>query len=108
AAVGAVRLLEVMKPWFLLPLVGWSMVYATNLMLTFFLALVLKEQGIREDIIGLLIAAAAVSEVIVFFAMARFAKRFTARSLILFSAVVAVVRWVGMALSPSVEWLFVL
>src|SRR5690606_8733157 len=31
AAVGALRLIEVMKPWFLLPLVGWAMVFGTHL-----------------------------------------------------------------------------
>jgi PPP family 3-phenylpropionic acid transporter len=108
AAVGAVHLLEVMKPWFLLPLVGWAMVFGTHLLLNAFQALVWKEQGIGEEIIGLLITVGAISEALVFFAFARFAKRFTARSLILFSAVVSVLRWVAMAFAPGVELLFAL
>jgi len=95
-----------MKPWFLLPLVGWAMVFGTHLLLNAFQALVWKEQGIGEHIIGLLITAGAISEAIVFFAFARFAKRFTARSLILTSALVSVARWVAKAFSPGVEILF--
>jgi PPP family 3-phenylpropionic acid transporter len=105
-AAGAKHLLEVMKPWFLLPLVGWAMVFGTHLLLNAFQALVWKEQGISTDIIGLLITVGAVSEAIVFFAFAKFAKRFTARSLILVSALVSVARWIAMAFSPGVEILF--
>lgn len=106
AAAGAKHLLEVMKPWFLLPLIGWSMVFGTHLMLNAFQALVWKEQGLGADIIGILITVGAISETIVFFAFSRFAKRFTARSLILTSALVSVLRWAAMAFSPGVEILF--
>jgi PPP family 3-phenylpropionic acid transporter len=106
AAVGAKHLLDVMKPWFLLPLIGWAMVFGTHLMLNAFQALVWREQGLGADIIGLLITVGAVSEAIVFFAFAKFAKRFTARSLILVSALASVLRWTAMAFSPGVEILF--
>ena len=106
AAAGAKHLLEVMKPWFLLPLVGWAMVFGTHLLLNAFQALVWKEQGLGTDVIGLLITVGAISEAIVFFAFAKFAKRFTARSLILVSALVSVARWIAMAFSPGVEILF--
>ncbi len=46
AAAGAIHLVEVMKPWFLLPLIGWAMVYGTHLLLNSFQALVWKEQVI--------------------------------------------------------------
>jgi PPP family 3-phenylpropionic acid transporter len=82
------------------------MVFGTHLLLNAFQALVWKEQGIGTDIIGLLITVGAVSEAIVFFAFAKFAKRFTARSLILASALVSVARWIAMAFSPGVEILF--
>jgi PPP family 3-phenylpropionic acid transporter len=107
-ARGAVHLLEVMKPWFLLPLVGWAMVFGTHLLLNAFQALVWKEQGIGEDIIGLLITVGALSEAAVFFGFQRFSKRFTARALILISAIVSVGRWIAMGFSPGVEWLFAL
>jgi PPP family 3-phenylpropionic acid transporter len=104
----AAHLLEVMKPWFLLPLVGWAMVFGTHLLLNAFQALVWKEQGIAEDVIGLLITVGALSEAALFFGFRRLSKRFTARALILLSAIVSVGRWIAMGFSPSVEWLFAL
>lgn len=103
---GAGRLLEVMKPWFLLPLIGWSMVFGTHLILNAFAALLWKEQGIPEDVIGPLIALGALSEAAMMFLFARFARRFSARSLILASAIVSALRWVAMGFSPGVEILF--
>jgi PPP family 3-phenylpropionic acid transporter len=108
AAKGAVHLLEVMKPWFLLPLIGWAMVFGTHLLLNAFQALVWKEQGLGEDIIGLLITVGALSEAAMFFAFAKFSKRFSARFLILVSALVSVGRWIAMGFSPGVEILFAL
>jgi PPP family 3-phenylpropionic acid transporter len=91
-----------MKPWFLLPLVGWSIVYSTHLILNAFQGLLWKQQGIPADIIGLLIALGALSETAMFFAF----RRFAARNLILASAVVSVARWIAMSFSPGVEILF--
>jgi PPP family 3-phenylpropionic acid transporter len=105
AGTGAARLGEVMKPWFLLPLVGWSMVFATHLVLNGFQALLWKEQGISEFTIGLLIALGAASEAGMMFAFRRFHGRFPARMLILASAVVSVARWIAMGVSPDVVWL---
>jgi PPP family 3-phenylpropionic acid transporter len=103
---GAVHLLEVMKPWFLLPLIGWAMVFGTHLLLNAFQALVWKEQGISEDVIGVLITVGAISEAAMFFLFSKFSGRFSARVLILVSALVSVFRWVAMGFAPSVEILF--
>ena len=103
---GALHLIEVMKPWFLLPLIGWAMVFGTHLLLNSFQALVWKEQGIGEDIIGVLITVGAISEAAMFFLFSKFSKRFTARFLILVSALVAAARWAAMGLAPGVEILF--
>jgi PPP family 3-phenylpropionic acid transporter len=106
AAVGAIRLIEVMKPWFLLPLIGWAMVFGTHLLLNSFQALVWKEQGIGEDVIGLLITIGALSEAAMFFVFSKLARRFTARFLILISALVSAARWLAMGFAPGVEILF--
>ena len=99
--LGASRMREVMKPWFLLPLVGWSMVFGTHLILNAFQGLLWKEQGIPELVIGLLIALGAASEATMMFVFRRFVGRFSARTLILASAVVSVIRWAAMGLSPA-------
>lgn len=106
--VGATRLLHVMKPWFVLPLVGWAMVFATHLVLNAFQALLWSQQGIAEDTIGLLLALGALAEAAMFFVFRRVAGRMTARHLMLVSAAVSAARWAAMALSPSVEILFAL
>ena len=108
ATKGAGRLREVMKPWFLLPLVGWSMVFATHLILNAFQGLLWKQQGLSELMIGLLIALGAASEAGMMFVFKRFSARFPARLLILASAVVSVIRWIAMGFSPDVPWLVLL
>lgn len=104
----ASRLRQVMKPWFLLPLVGWAIINATHLLLTAFQGLLFKEQGIEPQTIGLLIAVGAMSEAVMFFSFRRFAGRWSARQLILLSALVSVLRWTAMAFSPGVGILFAL
>jgi PPP family 3-phenylpropionic acid transporter len=103
--LGARKLGEVMKPFFVLPLVGFAMVFGTHIVLNAFQGLLWKEQGFSEDIIGPLLAVAALSEAGLMFVFARFASRFSARSLILASAIVAVFRWICMALQPDLIWL---
>ena len=102
----ATRLLQVMKPWFLLPLVGGAMVAAPHFILNAFQGRLFKQQGISADVIGLLIAVGALAETAMFFAFKRFSGRFSARGLILLAAVVSLVRWTAMSFSPGVEILF--
>lgn len=106
ATTGALHLLEVMKPWFVLPLIGWAMVFGTHLLLNAFQALVWKRQGIDEGTIGLLITVGGLSEALLFFLFSRFARRYSARVLILTSALVSVARWIAMGFAPPVEVLF--
>ena len=101
-ATGAATLKQVMRPWFLLPLFGWSMVFATHLILNGFQSLLWSQQGIATPVIGFLIALGALSETIMFFLFKQFAHRFTARKLILLSSLVSVARWVAMAYAPDV------
>jgi PPP family 3-phenylpropionic acid transporter len=108
ASPGARHLLQVMKPWFLLPLIGWAIVFSTHLILNAFQGLLWKQQGISEDVIGVLIALGALSEAATFFVSARFSKKISARTLILVSAAVSVGRWVAMSFSPGVEILVAL
>lgn len=99
---------SVMRPWFVLPLLGWTMVHSTHFVLNGFQGLLWIQQGISAEIVGLLIGVSGIAETVMFFAFKRFSKRFSARSLILVSCVVAVVRWAAMSLSPGVPLLFAL
>lgn len=102
------RLGEVLKPWFLLPLLGFATVQSTLMILNTFAALVWKDAGISPAVIGPLLALGALSEVVVMFVFGHIARRFTARHLILIATLVSVVRWTVMAFDPPVEVLALL
>ncbi len=95
-------------PWLVLPLLGWSIVYATIQVLNSFLALIFQKAGYSEWTISLLIATGAIAEAIVFFLFRHFSHRFDLKFLILFSCVVTVFRWIVMATEPSLPVHFLL
>ena len=101
------KLVEIVgKPWFALPLIGFSIVFGTHIILNAFSALLWKEQGISEDVIGPLIALGAAAEAGMMFIWRRIGSRVSARHMILASALVSVLRWAAMAFSPPV-WVLV-
>ena len=106
--VGATRLMQVMKPWFLLPLIGWSMVFATHLILNAYQGLLFSRQGISIDVVGLLIAMGALSEAVMFFLFNRFFADIPPLRLILISAAVSAARWLVMGFEPGIPLLFAL
>ncbi len=102
------RLREALKPWFVMALFGSALLYACHFLLQGFAALIWKQAGISEAVIGPLIAVGAGAEAIMMFAFRRFASRFTARNLMLAAAVTMAVRLAIMSANPPVEMLFVL
>jgi PPP family 3-phenylpropionic acid transporter len=96
------RAREMLKWWFVLPLVGFAIVYGTHYILNAFASLLWKEQGIDEAIIGPLIALGAFAEAAMMFAWRRFSSRFSARHLLVLAAVVAAFRWIVMGFSPPI------
>lgn len=106
ASTRAGSLRNVLRPWFLFPLLGWALVHSTHFVLNGFLGLLWHEQGITESTIGLLIVAGSIAELAMFVGFKRFAVHITPRTLILVSCLVALVRWTAFAFSPSVPILF--
>lgn len=104
----ATHLKQVMKPWFLLAVSAFAVTQGTHFILNAFGALVWKEAGISEAVIGPLLALGALSEAALMFVFSRFSDRFPARYLILASSAVAAIRWSVMALNPPVGVLVVL
>ncbi|SEP99551.1 MFS transporter, PPP family, 3-phenylpropionic acid transporter [Devosia sp. YR412] len=98
----------ILQPWFSLPLLGFAMVFGTHQLIGGFGALIWKEQGISESIIGPLIALGSLSETAVMFVWKRFGSRVSARQLMLICAGVALLRWLLMAFSPPVWALLLL
>jgi len=101
-AGAALRLRDAMQPFFVLPLVGFSIIIATHNVLNAFQALLWKEQGFSADMIGPLLAVAAIAEAALMFTFGPIARRYSARSLILVSAIGTVLRWALMAMEPGI------
>jgi MFS transporter, PPP family, 3-phenylpropionic acid transporter len=102
------HLREVLKPWFVLPLIGSGMLYATHGTLSAFGSLVWSLDGISEGLIGPLIGVAAASEALMMFFWTKLGWTLPARKLIIFAAIVAAARWTIMAFNPPVILLFFL
>ncbi len=105
---GGTRLRQILRPWFLFPLVGWALVHSTHFVLNGFLGLLWHEQGIPESTIGLLIVFGSVAEIGMFLGFKHITVRFSPRVLILVSCGVAVARWTAFAFSPDTPLLFAL
>ena len=102
------RLREVMKPRFVLPIVGFALVQATHFIITGFAALVWKQQGIPDALLGLLIATSPAAEAVIMFVWRRIGARVSARQMILASCLATVVRWAVVAMGPPVPALFLM
>lgn len=102
----ASRLREVLKPWFVLTLLGIALLYATHGVIGAFGALLWHQQGIPEALIGPLVAVMAASEAAMMFIWSRLKLKVSARHIILIACIVAALRWTAMAFSPPVWVLF--
>ncbi|MBU1304044.1 MAG: MFS transporter [Alphaproteobacteria bacterium] len=100
------RLKDSLKLWFVLPLVGFALVNASNALIGGFAALLWERNGVPSYFIGPLLAVAATGEAIVMFAWRRFGSRVTARNMILAACAASFVRFTVMAFNPPVEILF--
>ena len=94
-----------LQPWLMLPLLGWSMVYATHLVLNGFQSLLWSQQGYSTVMISVLIGFGALSEAIAFYLFKHVHLKLDARWIILMSGVVSVFRWLAMAQEPAMIWL---
>lgn len=99
---------EVLRPWFILPLAAFALIQGAHAILVAFAALVWKDQGISEGMIGVLLSATSIAEAAMLFAWRRVGKRFSARNMIMLAAIATVFRWAVVALSPPAEILFLL
>jgi PPP family 3-phenylpropionic acid transporter len=106
ATFTASHLREVLKPWFVLALVGLALHQSIHGVLSAFQALLWSQQGIPGGMIGILIALMAASEAVMMFLWRKLNVRIAARHLIIFAALVAAARWTAFAFSPPLWALF--
>lgn len=98
----------IVQPWFVLPCIAFALIQATHFFLGAMGALVWKIDGIGEGWFGPLIAISAAGEAVTMFFWRRIGARMSARTLLIIAGGVLVLRWVAMALNPSLPVLFLL
>lgn len=108
ARKGAGRLREVLKPWFLMGLLGLAILYSTHGVIGAFAAVLWTEQGIPQGLIGPLTATMAAAEAAMMFVWSRLKLKVSARHIIIIACLVAAFRWTAMAFSPPIWALFAL
>lgn len=99
---------DLLKLWFLLPCIAYALIGATHYFLGFMAALIWQADGIPVGWFGPLIAYSAASEVLVMFLWPRLNLKMSARMMLIIAGAVAIVRYVGMAMNPSLPVLFAL
>jgi MFS transporter, PPP family, 3-phenylpropionic acid transporter len=102
------RIRELWRPWFLLPLIGAALLQASHMMWMGFGALLWKEAGVPEWVIGPLWSVAPACEIAVMLYFRKLAPRFSARHLLVVACAMGVIRWVGFSFSPPVWGLVIL
>ncbi|HVW91416.1 MAG TPA: MFS transporter [Devosia sp.] len=108
AGPAAGKLREVLKGWFVLPLVAFALVQATHAILAAFAALIWVRQGVPQEVIGPLVATSQAAEAVIMFVWRRIGARVSARQMIMAACLATVFRWAMVALSPPVWALFLL
>ena len=103
---GATALRQVLKPWFVLCLLGLGVLYSTHGAFGAFAALQWTQQGVPETLIGPLVGTMAASEALMMFVWKRLNLRISARHIIIFACFVAAFRWTALAFEPSLPVLF--
>ncbi len=103
----AVTLRQVMRPWFVLTVLGAAILQASHMPLIIFGALIWARAGVPDVALGVLWVVAPVCELLLMLNFRRFARRFSARHLLLAACFFGIVRWTGMAFATEV-WQLVL
>lgn len=102
------RLRDVLKPWFVLPLVAFALINTTHAILGAFATMVWVGHGVSTATIGPLMAVAGISEAIMMFVWRRVGRNISARQMLMAAALAVAFRWTVMAFNPPVEVLFLL
>ena len=102
---GLVALASVMRPWFILPLLGYGIINGSHMILNAFHSLILARQGYEPLTISLIISLGAVAETIMFVLFSKISSRMSSRGFLAIAGVATVVRWVAFGFEPTLFWL---
>jgi PPP family 3-phenylpropionic acid transporter len=104
----ATRFREILRPWFLLPMVGVALLHSSHMLQTGFGSLLWQQQGVPDWAIGILWAISPGGEIVIMLLFTRFARKFAARHVILVASIFTIVRWIGFGLEPPLWGMFLL
>lgn len=97
-----------LAPWFLLTLVGAALIQASHAYFYLMGTVIWTDAGYSAQVISWLWILGVIVEVAVMWVFASIAKRYSARRLLLFAAIVSTLRWLIFGFDPSLGWLFVI
>jgi len=106
AEVTPSRLMDSLKPWFVLPIISFALINSSHALIGGFGALLWHKNGVPDYFIGPLLAISALFEAVLMFGWRRFGSRVTARNMIIVACLAAFVRFTVMAFNPPVQILF--
>lgn len=89
------------EPWFLLPVIGHALINGAHMMQNGFGAIYWAEGGLDEGQMGVLWAAAALSEIVLMAIFPPLARRVPVRTLLALAGVAGALRWLGLAFDPG-------
>jgi PPP family 3-phenylpropionic acid transporter len=98
----AMTLRQVFRPWFILTLAGTALLQASHMLMISFGALLWVRAGVPEAALGVLWIVAPVCEIVTMLFFSHFARRFSARHLLLAACIGGVIRWTGMAMATEI------
>lgn len=98
----AMTLRQVFRPWFILTLAGTALLQASHMLMISFGALLWVRAGVPEAALGVLWIVAPVCEIVTMLLFSHFARRFSARHLLLAACIGGVIRWTGMAMATEI------
>ena len=96
----AAELKDLLRPWFLAPVLAGSLLSGSHSVLNGFGPLLWKREGVSESLIGIYLAIGPIAEIVAMLMAGRLLARFEARRVMIACCLIGVVRWCGLVAPP--------
>jgi MFS transporter, PPP family, 3-phenylpropionic acid transporter len=96
----AAELKDLLRPWFLAPVLAGSLLSGSHSVLNGFSPLLWKREGVSERLIGIYLAVGPIAEIVAMLMAGRLLARFEPRRVMIACCLIGVVRWCGLVAPP--------